>query len=258
MWASGAEYEPYIGRWSRLVAAEFVDWLDVPARRRWVDIGCGTGALTETILARCAPSNVLAVDPSEEYVAWTKARVDDPRVVVSVGGVGDVVGHQADVVVSGLVLNFVDDQASAVRAMRTVAQAGTVAAYVWDYAGRMELLRSFWDAAVMLDDAAAALDEGATFGDVCQPERLEAVWRDAGLLDVSSRAIDVPTVFVDFDDYWLPFTGGQGPAPSYAMSLDDERRAALRALLRRRLPTAADGSIRLVARAWAVRGVTDE
>jgi trans-aconitate methyltransferase len=255
VWASGAEYEPYIGRWSRLVAAEFVDWLDVPAHRRWVDIGCGTGALTETILARCAPSDVLAVDPSERYVAWTKARLDDPRVVVRVGGVGDVVGHRADAVVSGLVLNFLDDPASAVRAMRAIASEGTVAAYVWDYAGRMELIRFFWDAAARLDGRAAALDEGATFGDVCRPERLEAIWREAGLVDVSSRTIDVPTVFGDFDDYWQPFTGGQGPAPSYAMSLDDEHRAALRALVQRRLPVAADGSISLTARAWAVRGV---
>jgi hypothetical protein len=137
--------------------------------------------------------------------------------------------------------------------MARVAAGGNVAAYVWDYAGRMELMRHFWDAATELDPSAGALDEGARFG-LCQPDRLEELWRDAGLTEVACRAIDVPTVFRDFDDYWSPFLGGQGPAPGYAMSLDDEARTRLRENLRARLPVGDDGTIRLVARAWAVRG----
>jgi hypothetical protein len=137
--------------------------------------------------------------------------------------------------------------------MLAAAPDGVVAAYVWDYAGRMELMRHFWDAAVALDPAAADLDEGVRFP-ICRPERLEAIWRGASLADVASRAIDVPTVFRDFDDYWRPFLGGQGPAPGYAMSLDEERRTALRERIRAALPVAGDGSIRLVARAWAVQG----
>jgi hypothetical protein len=137
--------------------------------------------------------------------------------------------------------------------MRDAAPHGLVAAYVWDYAGRMELMRHFWNAAVALDSTAEELDEGVRFP-ICHPDRLEAVWRDAGLSDVASRPIDVPTVFRDFDDYWSPFLGGQGPAPAYAMSLNAEDRRALRERLRARLPMADDGSIRLTARAWAVRG----
>jgi hypothetical protein len=128
-----------------------------------------------------------------------------------------------------------------------------VAAYVWDYAGRMELMRYFWDAAVALDPGAGPLDEGVRFP-ICTPERFEALWRDAGLVDVVSRALDVPTVFRDFDDYWSPFLGGQAPAPSYCMSLDEDRRSGLRERIRERLPNAPDGSISLVARAWAVKG----
>jgi hypothetical protein len=129
-----------------------------------------------------------------------------------------------------------------------------VAAYVWDYAGRMELIRQFWDAAAALDPAAAGLDEGRRFP-LCRPGPLAALFAGAGLAGVATRPIDVPTRFADFDDYWSPFLGGQGPAPGYAMSLDPQRRSALREALRARLPAAADGSIALTARAWAVKGV---
>lgn len=135
--------------------------------------------------------------------------------------------------------------------MRQRTPEGIVAAYVWDYAGDMEMIRHFWDAAVALDPAAADLDESVRFP-ICRPDRLEALWRDQGFADVATRAIEVPTLFSDFADYWRPFLGGQGPAPGYAMSLDEERRTELRDRIRADLPIAADGSIRLTARAWAV------
>jgi SAM-dependent methyltransferase len=253
VWASGDAYEPYVGRWSRLVTAEFVDWLDLPGNRRWLDVGCGTGALSSVIAARCEPAAVLGVDPSEAYVAWAAAHVEDRRVRFAVADATHLPAGPFDAVVSGLVLNFVPDAAAATAAMRDAAPHGLVAAYVWDYAGRMDLMRHFWDAAVALDSAVEELDEGVRFP-ICHPDRLEAVWRDAGLSDVASRPIDVPTVFRDFDDYWSPFLGGQAPAPGYAMSLTKERRAALRELIRERLPVAGDGSISLIGRAWAVRG----
>jgi SAM-dependent methyltransferase len=159
-----------------------------------------------------------------------------------------------DIVVSGLVLNFVPDPAQAVREMARVARAGgRVAGYVWDYAGRMELIRCFWDTAAAIDPAAVQLDEGRRFG-LCQPEPLAGLFQDAGLVQVGVRPIEVPTRFRDFDDYWTPFLGGQGPAPGYAMALGEMQRAVLREELRARLPVAADGSISLVARAWAVSG----
>ena len=114
-------------------------------------------------------------------------------------------------------------------------------------------MRYFWDAAVALDPGALDLDEGRRFP-LCAPAPLTALFEDAGLRDVETRAIDVPTRFRDFDDYWTPFLGGQAPAPGYAMSLTEERRAALRDRIRSKLPIANDGSINLIARAWAVRG----
>ena len=131
---------------------------------------------------------------------------------------------------------------------------GMVAGYVWDYAGRMQLLRVFWDEAVGVDAAAQALDEGRRFP-LCRPDALESVFRDAGLCDVRSEAIEIPTPFESFADYWRPFLGGTGPAPSYVASQDADTRGALRDRLQRRLAPGPASPIDLVARAWAVRGM---
>ena len=255
VWASGDAYEPYVGRWSRLVAREFLEWLAIPPGLHWLDVGCGTGALSEAVVERGAPASVLGVDPSSGYLAYARSRLGD-RVRLEVGDAQrlPVADHTFDAVVSGLVLNFVPDTHGALAEMRRVARfRGTVAVYVWDYGDRMELMRHFWDAAVALDPAATELDEGRRFP-LCHPSRLRALFEAAGLQAVQARAIDVPTVFKDFDDYWTPFLGGQAPAPGYCMSLSEDRRAALRDLIRSRLPVDSDGTIRLIARAWAVRG----
>ena len=160
----------------------------------------------------------------------------------------------ADVVVAGLVLNFVPDPVVALAEMRRVARpGGVIAAYVWDYAGKMELMRYFWDAAVALDPGALELDEGRRFP-LAAPGPLRAAFEGAGLEAVDVRSIDVPTVFASFDDYWTPFLSGVGPAPGYVVGLDDRARSALRDRLQATLPIASDGSIHLIARAWAVRG----
>jgi SAM-dependent methyltransferase len=258
VWASGDAYEPYVGRWSRLVARDFVDWLAVPADRRWLDIGCGTGALSQTILDRTAPQALMGIDPSESFIAHARQIIGDKRSEFHVGDAQSLpAGNQAfDVVVSGLVINFVPDMAKALSEMARVTRpSGTLAAYVWDYAGQMQMMRRFWDAAVALNPAALDKDEGNRFP-VCRPEKLTALFKDAGLANVEVRAIDVPTVFKNFDDYWTPFLGGQAPAPGYCMSLSEEHRAALRDRIRSTLPFQDDGSVHLIARAWAVRGTT--
>jgi SAM-dependent methyltransferase len=255
-WAEGDPYEAYIGRWSRAVAREFLRSLGVPSGAEWLDVGCGTGALAQTIVERAAPAAVLGVDRSEGFVASARRRVGDPRARFEVGDAQalPVASGAFDAVVSGLVVNFVPEPPRMVAEMARAARAGgTVALYVWDYAGRMELIRRFWDAAAANDPAAAALDEGVRFP-ICAPAPLSTLLAGAGLADVATFAIDVPTVFRDFEDYWSPFLGGQGPAPGYAASLAEERRAALRERIRAQLPVGPDGSIRLTARAWAARG----
>lgn len=256
MWSGGEAYEPYIGRWSRDVAREFLAWLAVPPRQRWLDVGCGTGALTQTILHVAEPSAVAGLDSSEGYLAYARASTHGARAAFAVGDARSLPAETAayDAAVSGLALNFVPDPARAVAEMARVTRpGGTVAAYVWDYAGQMQLIRSFWDAAVALDPEARDLDEGRRFS-LCHAEALARLFADAGPHDVATRAIDVTARFHTFDEYWQPFLGGQGPAPSYAMSLSAERRMALRERIRASLPVASDGSISLIARAWAVRG----
>lgn len=257
VWAVGEAYEAYVGRWSRRVAEAFLHWLAVPAGRQWLDVGCGTGALAATILAVADPAQVVGVDPSEKLLGHARTRIVDPRSAFRTGDARSLPlsDRRFDAVVSGLALNFVPDPHRAAAEFARVATAGgVVAAYVWDYAEGMAMMRYFWDAATALDPAAAELDEGHRFP-LCRPEPLGRLWTDAGLDQVRVEAIEVPTVFADFDDYWQPFLGGQGPAPGYAMSLADEHRRALRDLLRVRLRSAPDGSIPLTARAWAIQGV---
>lgn len=256
-WASGEDYERYVGRWSRLVAREFLKWLAIPAGGQWLDVGCGTGALSQTILQFAEPAKVEGIDRSESFVALARVNAKDNRVQFEVGDAESLTTDSGtfDIAVSGLVLNFIPQPERAVAEMRRVTRSGgVVAAYVWDYAGRMQMMRHFWDTAIALDPNASELDQGRRFP-ICQPDALSRLFESAGLHKVEVHPIEVSTLFRDFDDFWSPFLGGQGPAPSYLMSLSDERRATLREQIHARLPVALDGSIPLVARAWAVRGL---
>jgi SAM-dependent methyltransferase len=256
-WFDGDAYYQYVGRWSALIASEFIDWLSVPDSSRWLDVGCGAGDLTRIILKRTSPEAVRGVDLSPEYVAFASERIDDERAsfrTADATTLEDDDDDSYDAIVSGLVMNFVPDPGLAVMSMSRVAQSGgTVAAYVWDYAGKMELMRYFWDAVVELFPEAAGLDEGVRFP-ICKPEALSELWQSAGLYEVETRAIDVPTSFQNFDDYWTPFLGGQGPAPGFVATLTESDRSALKNLIGSRVPINADGSINLIARAWAVKG----
>lgn len=257
VWATGAAYEAYVGRWSRLVASEFIDWLAMPPHSQWLDVGCGTGALSQTIVRQAAPRAVLGIDRSAGFVGHGRSQIKDQRIRFEVGDAQSlpVESSTHDVAVSGLVLNFCPRPQQVVAEMaRAIRPGGTVGVYVWDYAGQMQFMRYFWDAAAALDPAAAELDEGPRFP-VCKPHALEALFQNAGLRDIAGQAIDITTDFRDFDDYWQPFLGGQGPAPAYTLALSAERRAALRDRLRATLPVAPDGSIPLLARAWAARGI---
>jgi len=253
-WERGSPYEQYIGRWSRRIAPAFLAWLEIPPARKWLDVGCGTGALCAAIMDRCSPSSVAGVEPSEGFLDTARENLAG-RAELHQGSATSIPldDGSVDVVVSGLVLNFVPDQRAALAEMaRVTGKDGTIAAYVWDYAAKMELIRFFWDAAVELNSDALSLDEGVRFP-LCHPEALAKVFAGAGLQGVEVAPIDVTTRFSSFDDYWQPFLGGQGPAPAYAMSLDEAARARLRDRIRARMPVAGDGSISLTARAWAAR-----
>lgn len=255
VWEHGSPYDRYVGRWSRRVATRFLSWLDIAPGRRWLDVGCGTGALSAAILEHCSPSVVVAVEPSEGFRDAAKENLG-PRVEVYRGSADAIPLDDAlvDVVVSGLVLNFVENpHAALVEMQRVTGDGGIVAAYVWDYSDRMEFMRMFWDTAVERDPRAETLHEGHRFP-LCREAALLALFTDAGLEAVRLGPIDIETAFESFDDLWQPFLGGQGPAPAYVMSLDDEARKRLKDRLQARVPVREDGRIVLTARAWAVRG----
>jgi SAM-dependent methyltransferase len=255
-WHDGSGYDGYIGRWSRRVAERFVAWLEIHYGAEWLDVGCGTGVLTRTILELADPRTIVGVDPSTQFLTTARTSTRDTRATFLEGEAEELPldDRGVDVVVSGLVLNFIGDLPGGLREMRRVARPeATVAGYVWDYAGEMQLLRLFWDAALALDPQAAELDQGERFP-IAQPDRLAAAFRDAGLHDVETTGIEISTVFADFDDYWTPFLSGVGPAPGYVAKLDNAARARLRDRLKATLPREPDGTIDLLARAWAVRG----
>jgi SAM-dependent methyltransferase len=255
-WAVGAAYEAYMGRWSRPLAKTFVEWLALEPRAHWLDVGCGTGALTAAICELGKPASVVACDPSGPFLETASSTLPDKRVSFELATAERLPDREGgfDAIVSGLVLNFVPDPERALRAMRQrLSPRGIVAAYVWDYASGVEFLRSFWDAAVALDPGAASLDERARFK-FFGVDGLEGSFRAAGLVNVESERARVMTSFASFDDYWEPFLGRTGPAPSYVASLGAEHRGRLREAARERLEPDAEGRIALSASAWMVRG----
>ncbi len=255
-WAAGSTYEQFMGRWSRQLAVPFLRWLDAPPGADWLDIGCGTGALSTAICRHAGPASVTGCDPAAPFIAFAREQADDPRLTFVVADTTNLPRRAGGYsqVTSAFALNFIPDPAAALRAMIAVAAPGaTISACVWDYAEGMEFLRQFWDGAVALDAGARSLDEGVRFP-ICRPDPLMALFGEAGLQRAACEPVEIVTTFRSFADYWTPFLGGTGPAPSYVASLSAEHREALASRLQEQLPQGADGSIGLIAGAWAVRG----
>jgi SAM-dependent methyltransferase len=257
LWESGDSYEAYVGRWSRLVAQEFIPWINVPEGSQWLEVGSGTGTFTQTILNLANPKQIKGIDRSKDFVEFARSQVGDPRSEFEVGNAQSlpVESSTFDAAVSGLVLNFVPQPDQMIAEMaRAVRAGGVVALYVWDYPGKMQMLRHFWNAAVALDPAARDLDEGWRFS-ICNPNSLRYLFQHANITGVEIRPIDILADFKDFGDFWSPFLGGQGPAPGYVKSLEERRQAQLRERIYNSLPFALDGTISLILRAWAVKGI---
>lgn len=255
-WQSAVAYERFMGRWSFLIAQEFLNWLAIPSAQNWLDIGCGTGSLTRLILETQQPKEIIAIDSSADFISYAKRSINHPSVNFKVGLAESLAldSHSIDAVVSGFVLNFVPQPKVAVLEMLRVAKSGgKVGIFLWDYAKDMQMLRYFWDAAIELDNKAIQFDEGIRFP-LCREGQLESFILEVGMKKVETTPIVVKTVFQNFDDYWQPFLGNVGPAPNYAMSLNQKDRQRLKEKLRKSLPTENNGSITLLAKAWAVKG----
>lgn len=257
-WQAGDRYETYMGRWSRQIAPLFLGWLGAERGLDWLDIGCGTGALSAAILAKCDPKSLISIDASAQFVLAARSMVSDRRADFHVGDAQalSLESESRDIVVSALMLNFVPDKLKALKEMKRVARAGgTVGLYVWDYPGRsVEFMHAFWDTAAALDPGALELAEDKRFP-FCTPESLGELMSLAGFVLVDCKAIEIPTAFADFEDFWRPFTLGTGPAPCYCANLDSEAQQRLKKALHKSLPRREDGSIVLKAKAWAMKAV---
>ena len=253
-WSAGKNYEHYMGRWSRLVAAKFVAWLAPPRAADWLEIGCGTGALTSAILAGAAPRSILSIDQSAGFIAHAREAIKDGRARFEVADALKLPAEAGsiDVLASALVFNFIPDRPSALAEMQRVLKPdGLLSFYVWDYpGGGIGFINQFWKAAMDIDPNVETLSEGKRFP-FCTKDGLVGLVQQAGLRDVVIAPIEIETRFEDFEAFWLPFTLGSGPAPGYCMSLTEEDRAKLKARLAERL--GSSGPISLIARAWAVK-----
>lgn len=256
---AGEAYEPLTGRWSRLVAPHFLAWLDAGNNGRWLDVGCGTGALIQAVLDAEQPREVVGVDPSSAFIAYARREIRDVRVRYEVGDARSlpVASNQYDAVVSGLVINVLptDGHSSATQEMlRAARRGGTVGAYVWDYSGGFAPRARFWSAATALDPAASRVDERTRYP-ICNPVQLERLFRSVGMNAVETGAIEIDAEFQSFDDYWNPFLAGYGIASQYLLGLSPARQEALRERLRMELSPAGQTRICLPIRALSVRGV---
>lgn len=254
LWGAADTYERYMGRWSRKVAPLFVDWLNASQEKSWADIGCGTGELSLQIASKCKPGNLVGIDTSAPFITQAAQYVPSAEFREGDATKIDLPDGGLDYAVSGLVLNFLPDKAKALSEMaRIVRPGGTVALYVWDYAGQMQIMRHFFDAARLIDPNSSVYDDGIS-APICRPKPLLDAFIAAGLTDSETITIDITAAFVDFEDYWAPFLGGTGSAPKYCMSLDEDVRNRIRDAVRERLPTGPDGEILLAVRAWAAKG----
>lgn len=243
-----------MGRWSAQLAPRFLDEIRIPPPGRVVDVGSGTGNLSRAVAERWPQCEVVGVEPSEPFVEAARERTRDlrRRVRFHTGRADDLPLDTAsvDAALALLVLNFVPDADRAVAEMaRVTGPGGVVAAAVWDYGGRMGMLRMLWDAAARLDPTVVGRDEAAM--PLGRPGGLIDLFQRAELEGVDGGRVAVATGFTDFDDYWKPFLRGQGPAGAYVSGLSDADRDRLRAEL---AATIGEGPFELSATAWWVRG----
>jgi ubiquinone/menaquinone biosynthesis C-methylase UbiE len=253
-------YDWRVGRWSQVVGRSFVDWLGFPPGLRWLEIGCGAGALSRAILEKGDPGKLIGIDPSDEDLAQTRQMLRDGRAEFQLG-VMEALPYpdgSFDVIAAGLVFNFVKDAPLAFGEMRRVTVPGScVAGYVWDFAGEMQVVRRFWDAAIAVDGAAALADQAAIFP-FCKPEQLRQLFIDSGLRNVGVQPISATARFPDFATYWCALMAEDWTGGRFVSALPEIDRQAIRKRLYESLPLQDDGSFVLTARAWAARGTTTD
>jgi SAM-dependent methyltransferase len=241
-------YDQFMGRFSRLLAPQMADLAGVHPGQDALDVGCGTGALTQVLVDRLGAKNVTGVDPSEAFVAAARERFPDVRIE---HGSAEALPFDDDVVdasIAQLVVHFMKDPVRGIGEMRRVTRpGGTVAACVWDHAGKTGPLHLFWAAANSLGPNAP--DEANLPG--AREGHLLELFGAAGLRDVEGSVVVADLEMPTFDDYWAPFNRGVGPAGAYVRQLAPAERERLREKARE---LAGSEPFTVTARAWAARG----
>jgi ubiquinone/menaquinone biosynthesis C-methylase UbiE len=251
----GDAYDRYMGRWSRAIGEKFLGWLDPPANRHWLDVGCGTGAFTELVLVRAAPETIIGIDPSPAQVEHAKRTVTAPKVDFHTGTATDLPFGTAefDIVVSALVIHFFPDRPKAFREMlRVTRSGGIVAGYTWRKSPTIidapygPLARGVIEIAgdVMISPAVSE----------AMPDGLRATLTAEGYGDIEITTLEASQTFRDFEDYWISQTATfPHPVAKSVAALSDNDRERLRNLLRTVLPAAVDGTITYFSRATAFK-----
>jgi SAM-dependent methyltransferase len=256
--ADAAGYERQMGRWSRRLVVEFLDFVGIADGERVLDVGCGTGSLVSAAAMRTSVSQIHGVDLAAPYIDHLARNNRDPRLTFSVGDACALAfpDDDFDRVLSLLALHFVPRPLDAIAEMRRVARpAAVVGAAVWDLRGGMVAGRLFLDTAAALDPDANSHRARNLTRPLTRPGELAMAWRSTGLIDVAEAALAIRMEFANFDDYWSPYDGRDGPGAEYVATLAPERRAALKEAVRRAyLDGEQDGPRSFVAIAWAVKG----
>lgn len=249
---NAAAYERYMGRWSRAIGENFLEWLAPPIAARWLDLGCGTGAFTELVCDCCSPSEIVAVDPAAAQIESARRLPIGQRAEFRVADALSLPfpDRSFDIVASALVINFIPDQAGALVEMRRVARpGGLVGGYVWDLANNSEpaspLRRSLH--AMGVDNPSPPGTASST------RDALHALFEAAGFNDIAVKPIDVTLAYRDFDEFWDAQTPSFSPTTKIIAALTDDDRARLRAAVEAELSASAGGKISHSARANAIK-----
>lgn len=252
--ASTDLYGRFVGRYAPSLSAALIQVAGVEAGSRLLDVGCGPGGLTRALADVVGAENVSAVDPSEPFAETCREQLPGVDVRVAPAEELPFPDDSFDGALAQLVVNFMSDAERGVGEMRRVVKrGGTVAACTWDYADKMTMLRAYWDAALeVAPDEAAQADEGTTMRH-CNLAELTELWRSVGLDEVDGGELWVSADYEDFDDLWMPFPSGIGPAGAFCAALEPERQEALRVAYARRLGNPS-GPFELRARAWYAIG----
>ena len=249
----GRAYEGLMGRWSRIVAETFLDWLDTPNNLRWLDVGCGNGAFTEELIARCAPAAVTAIDPSDDQLAYARTRPGAGMTDFRVGDAQNLpfAENSFDVATMALVISFLADPGRAVTEMaRVVRPGGWVATYMWDVPGGGVPVHPIY----LAMESMGMMTGRPPNTSASEREVMEGLWRSAALESIETRVIRVPTVYSDFDDFWNSNVAPIGPQGKIIAGLSASAREELRKRLRDHLPISSDGRVIYGSFANSVKG----